>query len=415
MFSFLRQSTASQTRLVGPFVDDTDFKSAETALTINNTDVKLSKNGGASANKNSGGGTHIANGMYALTFDATDTGTVGELGFSILVSGALLVVGKFWVLEEAIYDSLYGANAAGFDGNQRVGVGNWLGTAVTANDIAIKTALAKTTHITGFNDLSAAAVNAEVDTALADIHLDHLLAATYDPAAKPGAADALLNELVEDDAGVSRFTANALEQAPTGGSAPTAAAIADAVWEEALADHSGTAGSTAEQLAAAGAGGDPWATAVPGAYGAGTAGKLVGDYLDATVSSRLAAAGYTAPDNASIAALAALLAELTEDDGGGNNRYTAKALEEAPGGGGLTLADIADAVLDEVVEAGAPANAQTLRQLVRLIVATVFGKSSLDEDGQTVRFRDLADSKDRVVGQIDSSGYRTAVDTLDGS
>lgn len=415
MFSFLRQSTASQTRLVGPFVDDTDFKSAETALTINNTDVKLSKNGGTSANKNSGGGTHIANGMYALTFDATDTSAVGELGFSILVSGALLVVGKFWVLEEAIYDALYGASAAGFDGNQRVGVGNWLGTAVTANDIAIKTALAKTTHITGFNDLSAAAVNAEVDTALADIHLDHLLAATYDPAAKPGAADALLNELVEDDAGVSRFTANALEQAPTGGSAPTAAAIADAVWEEALADHSGTAGSTAEQLAAAGAGGDPWATAVPGAYGAGTAGKIVGDYLDAAVSSRLAAAGYTAPDNANIAALAALLAELTEDDGGGNNRYTAKALEEAPGGGGLTLADIADAVLDEVVEAGAPANAQTLRQLVRLVVAAMLGKTSLDEDGQTVRFRNLADSKDRVVGKIDSNGYRTEITTLDGS
>ena len=36
--------------------------------------------------------------------------------------------------------------------------------------------LAKGTGITGFTDLSAAAVNAEVDTALADIHLDHLIA-----------------------------------------------------------------------------------------------------------------------------------------------------------------------------------------------------------------------------------------------
>ncbi len=68
-------------------------------------------------------------------------------------------------------------------------------------------------------------VNAEVDTALTDIHLDHLLAATYDPASKPGAADALLNELVENDGGVARFTANALEEAPTGGSAPTAVEI----------------------------------------------------------------------------------------------------------------------------------------------------------------------------------------------
>lgn len=67
------------------------------------------------------------------------------------------------------------------------------------------------------NDLSAAQVNTEVDTALADIHLDHLLAVDYDPASKPGVATALLNELIENDAGVSRYTANALEQAPSGG------------------------------------------------------------------------------------------------------------------------------------------------------------------------------------------------------
>lgn len=60
-------------------------------------------------------------------------------------------------------------------------------------------------------------VNAEVDTALQDIHLDHLLAADYDPANKPGVATALFNELIENDGGVSRFTANALEQAPAGG------------------------------------------------------------------------------------------------------------------------------------------------------------------------------------------------------
>lgn len=76
-------------------------------------------------------------------------------------------------------------------------------------------ALAKGTGVTGFNDLSAAQVNAEVDTALVDIHLDHLLAADYDPASKPGVATALLNELIESDGGVSRYTANALEQVPT--------------------------------------------------------------------------------------------------------------------------------------------------------------------------------------------------------
>ena len=72
-----------------------------------------------------------------------------------------------------------------------------------------------------------AQINAEVDTALTDIHLDHLLAADYDPATKPGIATALLNELVENDAGVSRFTVNALENAPSGGSSLTLADFFD--------------------------------------------------------------------------------------------------------------------------------------------------------------------------------------------
>lgn len=66
----------------------------------------------------------------------------------------------------------------------------------------------------------------------------------------------------------------------------TAIAIADQVWEETLADHSGTSGSTAAALNAAGSAGDPWSTALPGAYGAGTAGKIIGDNINATVSSR---------------------------------------------------------------------------------------------------------------------------------
>lgn len=111
MLGYLRQSTASQARVIGPFVDDTDFKTPETGLTIANTDVKLLKNGAASVNKNSGGGTHRANGNYGLTFDATDTDTVGELHASVLVAGALLVVGKFVVLEEAVYDSIFVAGA----------------------------------------------------------------------------------------------------------------------------------------------------------------------------------------------------------------------------------------------------------------------------------------------------------------
>lgn len=111
MPGFLKQATASQSRLIGPFLNDTDFKTAETGLTIANTDVKLSANGAASANKNSGGGTHRVNGMYGFTFDATDTANVGQLAVSIVVAGALPVWDCFTVLEESVYDSLFGAGA----------------------------------------------------------------------------------------------------------------------------------------------------------------------------------------------------------------------------------------------------------------------------------------------------------------
>ena len=62
---WLRQSTASQEVLLGPFLDDTDGKTPETELSIANTDIKIWKEGTTTeANKTSGGATHIAGGRY---------------------------------------------------------------------------------------------------------------------------------------------------------------------------------------------------------------------------------------------------------------------------------------------------------------------------------------------------------------
>jgi hypothetical protein len=112
---FLRQSTASQEVLLGPFLDDTDGKTAETALTIANTDIKVWKWGGTSeSSKNSGGATHIASGRYYAVLDATDTDTVGGLILNVHVSGALPVRLECWVLEEAVFDAMFAASAAGY-------------------------------------------------------------------------------------------------------------------------------------------------------------------------------------------------------------------------------------------------------------------------------------------------------------
>lgn len=112
---FLRQSTASQEILLGPFVDSTDGATAETALTIAAADIKLFKHGAtAFVDKNSGGATHISNGQYYAVLDATDTDTVGLMEIAVRVSGALPVRREFQVVEEAVYDALFASGAAGF-------------------------------------------------------------------------------------------------------------------------------------------------------------------------------------------------------------------------------------------------------------------------------------------------------------
>jgi hypothetical protein len=104
---YLKQSTASQEILLGRFVDSTDGNTAETGLTIANTDIKIWKEGATTlADKNSGGATHISGGMYYAVLDATDTNTLGNLEVHVQVAGALSVARRFTVLSALVYDSL---------------------------------------------------------------------------------------------------------------------------------------------------------------------------------------------------------------------------------------------------------------------------------------------------------------------
>jgi len=125
---YLRQSTASQEIPLGYFVDSTDGNTEETALTIANTDIKLWKNGATTlANKNSGGATHISNGIYYAVLDATDTNTQGPMVIFCHPTGALAVRVECVVLTSNIFDSLI-AGSDLFD----VSVTQILGTACTA-------------------------------------------------------------------------------------------------------------------------------------------------------------------------------------------------------------------------------------------------------------------------------------------
>jgi hypothetical protein len=114
------------------------------------------------------------------------------------------------------------------------------------------------------------------------------------------AAIAALNNLSSAGAQAAAAAALAAYNAATGAdvsglSIPAASAIADAVWDEATAGHA-TAGSTGAALAAAGSAGDPWSTTLPGAYGAGTAGAIVGGWDDAVFASASVAAAVNGSD-----------------------------------------------------------------------------------------------------------------------
>jgi len=107
---FLRKSTAVDI-LIGPFVDDTDGKTAETGLTI---DVELSKNGQALANKNDATTpVHDAagdiDGYYNCELDETDTGTVGTLVIVCYSAGALPCRFDYQVIDQVRYDEMYGS------------------------------------------------------------------------------------------------------------------------------------------------------------------------------------------------------------------------------------------------------------------------------------------------------------------
>ncbi len=111
---YLRQST-SQTIRFGPCLDITDGVTEETALTLAQADMRLSKDGGAFAQKNaSGNATHDSDGWYSTTLNTTDTNTVGELILNVHQPANMLPVWmRWWVLEEEIYDNIFGASAAG--------------------------------------------------------------------------------------------------------------------------------------------------------------------------------------------------------------------------------------------------------------------------------------------------------------
>lgn len=262
MARFLKQSTAFTFR-VGPFVDSTDGVTAETALTIAQADIQISKAGGAYAQTSAAPTTtHDADGWYQCPLTATDTNTLGALTVQIVVAGALPVWEHFQVIPALVYDSLVlGTDALQVDTIQ---IG---GTVQTANDVGadVDAILVDTAEIgaagAGLTVLATAANLATVDTVVDAILVDTdatipaQIAALNDPAAA-AIADAVWDEAKAGHVGAGSFgeevQAHALSTEIAALNDPSAGAIADAVWDEAQADHvgAGTFGEIATEIAA---------------------------------------------------------------------------------------------------------------------------------------------------------------------
>lgn len=110
LVGILKQSTTA-TLALGKFVDSTDGVTSETALTIAQADVRLSKNGGAFAQVNEAtSASHMENGYYSKPIDGTDTNTAGLLTVAVQPSGALPVRHDYLVWPANIFDSFFSSD-----------------------------------------------------------------------------------------------------------------------------------------------------------------------------------------------------------------------------------------------------------------------------------------------------------------
>jgi hypothetical protein len=275
-------------------------------------DSEVSKDGGTFADCTSEA-TEIAtaSGIYFLDLTATEMNAdTVAVQVKTTSSGAKTTVLVFYPLEDA---------------DIRVNAVQWAGSATATTNVALKTTLAKTTDITGFNDISTANVQTELTTygalkpTTAGRTLDVTtggeagvdwanIGAPTTTVALSGTTIGTVTTLTNDPAGVTTLlgritstlftgitsmkewlgllagkqvgnTTARTEIRSSGAGSGTYDETVDS--QEAIRDRGDVAWIT-------GAGGDPWTTALPGAYGAGTAGNILGNRLDAAITTRLA-------------------------------------------------------------------------------------------------------------------------------
>lgn len=391
----LRQGTDNQTVPLGYFLDPGDGNTEKTGLTISNTDIKLHKAGAVSlVSKNAGGATHMANGIYYTALDSTDTNTAGPLTIFVHVSGALPVRLECYVFPQQVYDSLYAGSdklevdavqIEGSDATDRIrdsvvddetridaSAINALsshdpgGTIARDSDVQtllskIQGTLASGTHQPQSGDAYAIVNNAgygNVAIMLTAAGIYDIVSGSYGNAAIKAVLDDAkavtdkLDSAMEADGAVYRFTQNALEMAPSGGATD---------WTD----------SEKQQIRDA--------LGIDGAKLTSQNGKLQDIKLQ---TDKMA---FTS----------------------GNIHSHVKAIDDIDFSDTMK-SSISSSIFSHVVE-----GTKTFIEIIRVILSVLAMKTS-GSGTNTIKFRDLSDTKDRVVVTVDQDCNRTSV-TLDGT
>lgn len=157
--NLLRQNTAASV-LLGPFLDDVDGKTPETALDAAATDVDLYKGVTKSdiADTDSGGDNdfaHVANGYYSLELTAGNVDTPGPLRLTVNATGALPLWADYQVVPAAVYDALIAGTGNGVRADVQAIAANALTASALASDAVaeIQSGLASQASVDTIDDL----------------------------------------------------------------------------------------------------------------------------------------------------------------------------------------------------------------------------------------------------------------------
>lgn len=390
--NILKQSTAATIKL-GPFVDDTDGKTAETALTIGQADIRLSKNGGDIAQShNTAGATHDELGYYDIPLDTTDTGTLGRLRVLVSKAGALPVWQDFLIVTANVFDTFCST------GSLNVNAVSLSTDAITAASVKadavtkIQSGLALEATLTaikgaGWSTETLAAIDVLIDAIKAKTDLipaTPAVADEYDAALAAIQAD--LDNPNQYKADVSALMLASSYVAPNNAGITAIKAKTDNL-----------PANTATALAAIQSDLDNPAQYKADVSGLATTAHVQEvenkiDAIDVTVNTiptnPLLDTAYTAPDNASIAA-------ILEDTG---------TTLPATLAGLATSAEVgAIAMLDEVV-----VGSYTMQDILKILAAKMVGKATGGSTA-TITYRGVDDTSDVIVETVDSNGNRSAV------